>query len=128
MTKRSKTPPRASETSARYSVLTIESLRGRGTVPIAVLLLDSALDELYIRFREDLADIADAEELDVLEGMADSIIARARDEGATRLFDSFLDTLSGYLRIEDPHPLPVPADWKQAVDRLFEENVARSST
>jgi hypothetical protein len=126
MTTGSKTRRKPPETSARYSVLTIERLQGLGPLPIAVLLLDSYHDELYIRFREDLADVAEAEELDVLEGMADTIMARAHDEGATQLFDWFLETLSGYVRIEDPHALPVPADWKRAVDLLFDENVTRS--
>ena len=84
---------------AQYSVLSIQRLRGRGSVPIGVILLDPAKDMLWGRFREDLAEIADEDELDVLEGMADMIATRAREEGATRLFHGLLDTLSNYVRI-----------------------------
>ncbi len=77
-----------------------------------------------MRFREDLADVADEEALDVLDGLAETIMARAVDEGAAQLFHSLLGTLSGYVRIEDPRPLTVSSDWKGAVDRLFDENVA----
>jgi hypothetical protein len=122
-TKRAKSRPAEAGAEALYSVLAIEKLRG-GKVPIGVILLDPAQDRLYMRFRDNLADVADEEALDVLNGMADTIMARALDEGATRLFHSLLDTLSGYVRIEDPRPLNVPSNWKDAVDRLFDQNVA----
>jgi hypothetical protein len=88
-----------------------------------VILLDPAKDMLWGRFREDLAEIADEDELDVLEGMADMIATRAREEGATRLFHGLLDTLSNYVRMEEPRTLPDPLDWSAAADRLFEERI-----
>jgi hypothetical protein len=125
MTIAPKTQPTVSVIPALYSVLAIERLAGKGSIPIAVLLVDVAEDKLYIRFRDDLADVADAEALDVLDGMADAIMARARDEGAVRLFGWFLDTLSGYVRLEEPRALPAPVNWLEAADRLFNDNVVK---
>jgi hypothetical protein len=123
MTVQPKINRRAPKNNALYSVLSIERLQGRGSVPIAVLLLDIVDDKLYMKFRDDLADVADTEELGVLEGMADTIMTRARDEGATRLFDWFRDTLSGYVRMDEPRAVPIATNWKEAIDRLFTENV-----
>jgi hypothetical protein len=119
----SKTQRAVSEASALYSVLAIERLKGRVSVPIAVLLLNIAEDKLYVRFRDDMAEVADADALDVLEGLAEAIVARVRDEGAASLFRWFLDTLSGYVRMEEPRALPPPENWREATDRLFNENV-----
>jgi len=95
-----------------------------GTLPIGVILLDSKQDRLYLRLRDDLADVADKEALEVLDGLAEATMLRAAEEGATRLFESLLDSLSGYVRIGDPRPLKVSSNWTLAVSRLFEENVA----
>jgi len=126
-TKKAKNLPAGSGAEALYSVLAIEQLHARGTVPIGVILLDAAQDQLYIRFRDDLADVADEEALEVLDGIADAIMARVLTEGATRLFNYLLDTLSGYVRIEEPRPLTAPANWKETVDRLFDTNDARAA-
>jgi hypothetical protein len=114
----------APDAGAIFSVLEIERLHNRGRVPIAVLVLDVEADELYARFRDDLADIADEEALEVLEGMEQMIVARAREEGACRLFEWFADTLSGYVRMREPCVLPVPINWKSAADGLFVEHVS----
>jgi hypothetical protein len=106
-----------------FSVLEIERLHKKGRIPIAVLVLDVEADELYARFRDDLADIADDDALDVLEGMEQTIVARAREEGACLLFEWFADTLSGYVRMTEPRALPVPVNWKLAADGLFVEHV-----
>ncbi len=99
-----------------------------GTLPIGIILLDSKQDRLYLRLRDDLAEFADEEALEVLEGLAEATMLRAAEEGATRLFNSLLDSLSGYVRIGDPRPLKVSSNWALAIGRLFEENVAGSCT
>ena len=116
----------ATDPNPLYSILTAERLHGKGSVPIAVLILDSARDRLYARFRDDLAEIADEESLDVLEGMEDAIMDRASEEGAIRLWAWFSDTLSGVVRMGEPHRLAPPDDWKIAIDRLFDEHVKGS--
>jgi hypothetical protein len=115
--------PSGTEVKALYSVLTIERPRGRGTVPIAILLVDVRGDNLYASFRRDLASLAEDEELDVLEGMEEDILTRAREQGACRLLAWFVDTLSGYVRITDPCPVSVDGNWKGTLDRLFEDHV-----
>jgi hypothetical protein len=112
---------------AVYSVLKIERLRGAGTVPIAILLLDSAEDRLYMRFRDDLAEVADESELDVLELMPEMILQLSREEGGVKLFEKFADTLSGYVQMDEPRSLAYPHDWKHATDTLFTENVSAAS-
>ena len=116
----------AAASSALYSVLTAERLHGKGSVPIAVLILDGAQDRLYARFRDDLAEIADEEALDVLEGMEGAILERASEEGAIRLWAWFSETLSGAVRMGEPHSLATPEDWKLTLDRLFDEHVKQS--
>jgi hypothetical protein len=113
----------AAGSGALYSILTAERLHGKGSVPIAVLILDQAQDRLYARFRDDLAEIADEEALDVLEGMEGAIMDRASEEGAIRLWAWFSDTLSGVVRMGEPHSMATPDDWKIAIDRLFDEHV-----
>lgn len=114
---------RAPGEAAIFSVLEIARLHNRGRVPIAVLVLNVEADELYVRFRDDLADIADDDTLDVLQGIEQTIVDRAREEGAGRLFKWFSDTLSGYVRMSQSRALPVPVNWKSAVDALFVEHV-----
>ncbi len=113
----------ATDLKPLYSILTADRLHGKGTVPIAVLILDGAQDRLYARFRDDLAEIADEEALDVLEGMEGAIMDRASEEGATRLWAWFSDTLSGVVRMGEPQSLATPDDWKTEIDRLFDEHV-----
>jgi hypothetical protein len=113
----------ATDLKPLYSILTADRLHGKGSVPIAVLILDSAQDRLYARFRDDLAEITDEDSLDVLEGMEDAIMDRASEEGAIRLWAWFSDTLSGVIRMGEPQSLATPDDWKIAIDRLFEEYV-----
>jgi hypothetical protein len=110
---------------ALYSVLSIAPSEQMGLVPIAVILLDVVEDCLYLRFRDDLADVADEESWDVLEGMEATLIALAKDKGASGLFELLRETLSNYVRMGEPQVLPVAPDWKEAIDRLFHENVKR---
>ena len=123
MATESKSACAAAKINALYSVLTIERLHGRGSVPIAILLLDSVEDRLYARFRDDLAGIADDEATEVLEGMEEAIMTRAKEEGASRLWNWFSETLSGTIRMGEPEDLPAPEDWKAAIDVLFERHV-----
>jgi CheY-like chemotaxis protein len=115
-----------SEAVILYSVLTIARPHNPGCIPIAVLLLDATANELHARFREDLADVADDGDLDVVAGMAETVAERARDEGGSRLFYEFLDTLSNYMRMDDPRTLPGALDGldcEVATDVLFKDLV-----
>ena len=56
--------------------------------------------------------------------MSDTILVRAGDEDAIRMFQRFLDTLFGYVRMEKSRAPPArPKDWGEALDGLFDENV-----
>jgi len=108
---------------AVYAVLKIERLHPKETVPVAVLLIDRSGDRIFLRFREDLASVVDPTEQDILCEMPAAIARFAREEGASRLLDYFLDTSSGNVRMDKPEVIPTPLNWKQATDQLFNEKV-----
>ena len=93
-------------------------------MPIGILLLDSAEDKLYMRFRDDLAEVADESELDVLELMPATIAQLSQDQGGMKVFEKFAETLSGYIQMDEPRSFAYPDNWKRATDTLFAANVA----
>jgi len=108
---------------AAYSVLSAR-LTGGGSVPIAVLLLDVAQDQLLFRFRDDLDTIANEESLPVLEGMRDEMANWASEKGAKSLYLMFLDTLSNAVTISDPREVPPDSYLPDHLDRVFTNEVA----
>ncbi len=108
-------------TKAEYSVLQL-ALPGRPVENFAVLLIDPASDRLYFKAREDLAQIAGAEDAEVLACLPEDISRRAQAMGARVFIESLEDSLSNVLRITDRKPAAV-RDFSHALDRLFNEHV-----
>jgi hypothetical protein len=82
---------------------------GDGRVwPVAVLLLNTADDKLYVRGREVYTIIADAEDAVVLEETVTQLQADAREQGGSAILEVLESTLSNSLRITERIPLPTP--------------------
>lgn len=105
----------------RYSLLEAE-LPGEGPTAIGVLLEDPATDRLYLRFRRDFDFVAEAEDADLLNALADDLRIKAYEMGAERLLSSLEDTLSNTLRVTNRQPIPVE-DFDRAVERLYRQHV-----
>src|SRR5579863_2196212 len=105
----------------RYSVLQAE-LPDHGLVNLGVLLSDPQSNVFGLRLRRDLSTLAEDEDLEVFEALADDLEAKAREMGAEKLFGYLENTLSGTLRITDRRPVVVE-DFSRALDRLYRENV-----
>ncbi|HUA20208.1 MAG TPA: DUF3037 domain-containing protein [Bryobacteraceae bacterium] len=95
---------------------------GRGQVNIGVLLQDPEADELHVRFRRDMETLAEDEDLEVLEALADDLAAKAREIGAAKLFEYLESTLAGAVRITDREAVLVDS-FARTLDRLYRKNV-----
>jgi len=108
--------------TARFSVVQAETPE-HGLVNIGILLEDPESDTLALRFRRDLASlVADEEDREVLESLADDLAAKARELGAAKLFEYLETNLSGAIRLTDRAELEVE-DLARALNRFYLENV-----
>jgi phage repressor protein C with HTH and peptisase S24 domain len=105
----------------KYSVVQAETLKD-GLVNLGVLLEDPESDSLHLRFRRDLESLAEEEDLDVLNALADDLAQKALQMGAEKLFDYLESTLSGAIRVTDREEVLV-SDFDRALDRLYLKNV-----
>jgi SOS-response transcriptional repressor LexA len=94
----------------------------RGLVNVGVLLQDPEADELHLRFRRDMETLAEDEDLDVLDALADDLAAKAREMGAEKLFEYLESTLAGAIRITDREAVLVD-NFARALDRLYRKNI-----
>lgn len=106
---------------AEYSLLEL-ALPGRPATPFGVLLLDTDAGDLYVRCREDAAELAGPEDAEVVELLAEEIEARAKELGGRELFERLEDTLSNALRLGERIAIMV-RDFRFTLDRLFETRV-----
>ena len=112
------TPPTTHR--ARYSLLTV-NLPGAPSAVAGVLLEDPATDQLHLRLRRDWNDLA-PEESDVLSELESDLTNKARESGATALFDYLESSLSNVVQITDRRETIV-GDFDRALGRLYRENV-----
>lgn len=104
-----------------YAVVSAE-LPGAAPEPIGVILQDPGSDSLYVKFRRDWEAIAEPEDAEVLEAVADDLSSTARAEGAETLLQRLEDTLSNTIRISDRESVLVE-DFERAVNRLYRQHV-----
>jgi SOS-response transcriptional repressor LexA len=97
-------------------------LPDHGLVNLGILLRDPETDALFVRFRRDMDSLAEEEDLEALEVLADDLNAKATEMGAGRLFDYLENTLSAAVRITDRGAVLVE-DFARALDRLYRQNV-----
>lgn len=107
---------------AKYAIVQAQ-LAQHGLVNLGVLLHDPRRDSLHLRFRRDMEQLAEEEDLEVLSALADDLARKAAEMGAEALFTYLEGTLSGTVRITDREPILVE-DFARAVDRLYRKHVA----
>lgn len=107
--------------TAEYSVLQL-ALPGRPAVGFGVLLYDPATDNLYLKFRDDIKELASPEDAEVLEPIKQDLAARAREMGGRRVLEWLEDSLSNVLRITDRKVAAV-RDFSYTLQRLYEDHV-----
>jgi SOS-response transcriptional repressor LexA len=106
---------------ASYSLVQAE-LPGHGLLNLGVLLHDSQSDSLRLRLRRDMHLLAEEEDLELLQALADDLLRKAEERGAEHLFQYLESTLSGTVRISNREPILVE-DLGRAVERLYRQNV-----
>jgi phage repressor protein C with HTH and peptisase S24 domain len=105
-------------------VLLEAHLPGRAGRNIGVYLMDRAADRLWLRMRADFDDIADPDDVEVLEALADDFRERAGEMGSEALLQSLEDSASNVVRVGERQTIEVDA-FSRAVDRLFDEHVEK---
>src|SRR5262249_56162860 len=94
---------------------------------IGVFVVDETTDRLLPRFRTDIADIVDANDAEVLQGMPTMLMSMASEMGAAGLLSWLEDCASNMLRLETRVPLQA-ASPHQALTRAFSHAIATLAT
>lgn len=89
---------------------------------IGVLLVDAGADRAWIRLRGKYDDLADPEDVEVLEALEEALHQQARDMGANAWLGWLEDSLSSVLRVSDREVIHVDA-FSRALERLYAEHV-----
>jgi len=104
-----------------YVVLEV-CLPGRATRPIGVLLVDPATDRGWLRLRERFDDLAEPEDAEVLDALADDLGRRLAEAGTAALLAWMEDSLSNTLRVTDRQTVRVDA-FSRVLDQLYDRSV-----
>ncbi|HEX3744782.1 MAG TPA: S24 family peptidase [Bryobacteraceae bacterium] len=105
-------------------VLLEAHLPGRPARPIGVYLFDPASGRLWLRMRASYDDLADPDDIEVLQALDEDIRARAAESGAAAYLESLEDSLSGVLRVSERQTVEVDA-FSRVADRLFDGHVEK---
>jgi phage repressor protein C with HTH and peptisase S24 domain len=103
-------------------VLLEAHLPGQPARNIGVYLVDPATDRLWLRMRANYEGMAEPEDIEVLEALAEDIRSHAADMGAEAFLQSLEDSLSGVVRVSEREPVEVDA-FSRVSDRLFNDHV-----
>lgn len=98
------------------------ALPGRASQAIGVILVDPASGRGWVRMRPHFDDIADTEDIEILEALDADIRQRIAEDGAQTFLESLEDSLSGALRITDRQAVKVDA-FTRVLDRIYAEHV-----
>jgi SOS-response transcriptional repressor LexA len=99
-------------------------LPGRVAQNVGVVLIDPESGRGWVRMRERYADLAEPEDVEVLEAIEEDLRGRMDEMGAERVLESLEDSLSNVLRVGDRQSVAVDA-FTRVLDRLFEEHVEK---
>src|SRR5688572_16134736 len=118
-------PPAAEITRSKEGQFAIleAALPGRSPENLGVVLLDPVSDELHLRLRRDLDEIAEEEDAEVFEALAEDLRAKSREMGGEGLLRYLEDTLSNVLRISSREPVAMTASAASTVDELYRHHV-----
>src|SRR5882724_3818215 len=90
---------------------------------IGVLLLDPASNQLYMRFRRDLRELADPEDAEVLENLTGDLTDKASEMGGDQLLLWLEENLSNTVRVSERESVLV-SSFDSAADRLYRSEVS----
>ena len=113
----------AFKTARKAQYLVVElALPGRPKVNAGVLLLDPASDQLHIKLRRDWEQVAEPDDVEVLEHLEEDLRRQGREVGGEQLLRVLEDTLSNTLRITERESIAV-GDFDKALERLYQRHV-----
>jgi hypothetical protein len=115
-------PPRASvnvvPSFGQFALLQFQRPGDEVLRPVAILLLDSSTDKLYIRGLENYTGIADENDAQVIAFTVKQFQADAETEGGNAMRTQLEATLSNSIQLTDRIPLEV-REFPATLDRLF---------
>jgi SOS-response transcriptional repressor LexA len=103
-------------------VLLEAALPGRTARNIGVLLVDPAADRAFVRLRPSFDDMADEDDVEVLEALGQHVRDCAREMGGVAFLDWLEDTASNTVRVSDRQVIEVDA-FSRVLEKLYSEHV-----
>lgn len=91
---------------------------------IGVYLVDPVSGRLWLRMRRAYDDIAEPEDVEVLEALEEDIIAHASEVGAEVFLQSLEDSLSSVVRVGERQTVEVDG-FSRVADHLFDQHVEK---
>jgi SOS-response transcriptional repressor LexA len=105
-------------------VLLEAALPERPPQNIGVFLLDPNANRAWIRLRGHYDDLADPDDVEVLEALSADLENRCAESGAQSCLEFLEDTLSNALRVSDRQAIAIDA-FSRVLDRLYDEHVEK---
>ena len=91
---------------------------------IGVYLVDPGAGRLWLRMRHSFQDLAEPEDIEVLEALEEDIRSHAAEVGAEAFLQSLEESLSNVLRAGQRQSVEVDA-FSRVLDRLFDRHVEK---
>ena len=95
----------------------------RDPIDLGVLVLDEATDRLYFRFRTDVDEMADPDDIEVIRGIPGMIESMATEMGALGLLKFLEDCCSNAIRLGERFTVQAE-NAVEALNREFAKIVA----
>jgi SOS-response transcriptional repressor LexA len=89
---------------------------------VGILLLDPAADRLHLRFRRDWQELVDEDNVEVVQQLADDLLAKSQELGAEALLQYLESCAGNTVLISDREPVVVE-DFEAAANRLYRTHV-----
>jgi SOS-response transcriptional repressor LexA len=106
----------------QFAVLDL-ALPGRAAEACGVLLLDPSSDELHFRLRRDWNEVADEENAELLELLAEDLRGKAAEMGGECLVRYFEDSQSNFLRISNRETVEIHGSADLTIKDLYRSHV-----
>jgi phage repressor protein C with HTH and peptisase S24 domain len=106
---------------ASYSILEV-ALPGRAPEPAGVLLYDPTEERLEVRLRRDWEELAEPEDVEVLELIEADLAAKVAEMGPAQVLEQLEETLSNVLRISGRETV-VLGSFEATLNRLYRETI-----